>query len=89
MSYKFLFYKDYLPEKGLSQIYPDHEITYDSMLDAVSEGSSLIDNLGYKSGVVAKTSRDPANSGKAKLYYFYKKSVKRPVGRETNNETVA
>ncbi len=89
MSYKFLFYKDYLPEKGLSQVLPDHEVAYDSLLDAVTKGSPLIDNIGYKTGVVAETSQDSANSGKAKLYYFYKKSVKRSVGRETNNETVA
>ncbi len=69
----FNYYKEAIPQSELVGVTPSRTVKYDTLVEAVSEGTALIDNVNYKTGLVEL-------EGSPKLYYFFKKATGRCVG---------
>ena len=71
--FKFNYYKEAIPQKELEGVTPCHTVTYETLVEAVTDGTAIIDADNYMTGQVEL-------EGDPKLYYFYKKQINRCVG---------
>tara|TARA_B110000858_G_scaffold15130_1_gene15272 strand:+ start:1174 stop:1410 length:237 start_codon:yes stop_codon:yes gene_type:complete len=68
----FNYYKEVIPQKELEGVTPSYTVKYDTLVKAVTEGTALIGDK-YPTGQIEL-------EGEPKLYYFFKKKIKRCVG---------
>lgn len=74
MSYKFNYFYEKVSMADVATTEPDRSVNYGTLVEAVSEGTAIIDETMYNSGVIVNP------NGTARLYYFYKKQANRVVG---------
>jgi len=74
MTYKFNYFKESVSKEEVGTIDPDRSVKYGTLVEAVHEGTALVDGDMYKTGAIVNP------DGTQRLYYFYKALAGRVVG---------
>ena len=74
MTYNFNYYRESVDMTEVGNTKPDRSVNYATLVEAVNEGTAIMDADSYQTGVIINP------DGTQRLYYFYKKQAKRVVG---------